>query len=196
MGWNGPWLAAATQLLNSVGALTLVYAFRYGKAIVVSPLTNAGAPLVTALIALALLGLVPQPLKTAGIVLAFVAAALLAIEPEEERMKALLDLVRRHRAGEAVGIYSVCSAHPLVLRAALEHAGASGGLCPDRGHLEPGEPGGRLHRPAAGAVSGSGVRHGGRGGAGARACAPGGRSPGSERLAVARVRRKRCGAPA
>ena len=42
-------------------------------------------------------------------------------------MKALLDLVRRHRAGEAVGIYSVCSAHPLVLRAALEHAGASGG---------------------------------------------------------------------
>ena len=82
-GWNGPYLAAATQLLNSVGALTLVYAFRYGKAIVVSPLTNAGAPLITALIALALLGLVPQPLRTAGIVLAFVAAALLAIEPEE-----------------------------------------------------------------------------------------------------------------
>ena len=42
-------------------------------------------------------------------------------------MKALLDIVRRHRAGEAVGIYSVCSAHPLVLRAALEHACASGG---------------------------------------------------------------------
>jgi len=60
-----------------------VYAFRYGKAIVVSPLTNAGAPLITALLALALLGLVPQPLRIAGIVLAFVAAALLAIEPEE-----------------------------------------------------------------------------------------------------------------
>ena len=42
-------------------------------------------------------------------------------------MKALLDIVRRHRAGEAAGIYSVCSAHPLVLRAALEHACASGG---------------------------------------------------------------------
>ena len=42
-------------------------------------------------------------------------------------MKALLDLVRRHRAGEAVGIYSVCSAHPLALRAALEHARAAGG---------------------------------------------------------------------
>jgi D-tagatose-1,6-bisphosphate aldolase subunit GatZ/KbaZ len=42
-------------------------------------------------------------------------------------VRALLDLVRRHRGGEAVGIYSVCSAHPLVLRAALEHARATGG---------------------------------------------------------------------
>lgn len=37
-------------------------------------------------------------------------------------MTPLLDLVRRHRAGAHCGIYSVCSAHPLVLRAALEHA--------------------------------------------------------------------------
>jgi hypothetical protein len=29
------------QLLNTIGALLLVYAFRYGKAIVVSPLVNA-----------------------------------------------------------------------------------------------------------------------------------------------------------
>jgi uncharacterized membrane protein len=82
-GADGPGLAAITQILNAVGALMLVYAFRYGKAIVVSPLTNAGAPLITALIALALLGVVPQPLKLVGIGLAFVAAALLAIEPEE-----------------------------------------------------------------------------------------------------------------
>ena len=82
-GADGPGLAAITQILNAVGALTLVYAFRYGKAIVVSPLTNAGAPLITALIALALLGVVPQPLKLIGIGLAFVAAALLVIEPEE-----------------------------------------------------------------------------------------------------------------
>ena len=82
-GPGGPYLAALTQILNSVGALTLVYAFRYGKAMVVSPLVNAGAPLITALLALALLGLVPQPLKLIAIVLAFAAAALLAIEPEE-----------------------------------------------------------------------------------------------------------------
>jgi drug/metabolite transporter (DMT)-like permease len=84
-GWDGPWLAAITQILNAVGALTIVYAFRYGKAIVVSPLTNAGAPLITALLALALLGIVPQPLKLVGIALAFAAAALLAMEPEESR---------------------------------------------------------------------------------------------------------------
>src|SRR4029077_680181 len=42
-------------------------------------------------------------------------------------VKALLELLGRHRAGEPVGIYSVCSAHPLVLRAALQHAHALGG---------------------------------------------------------------------
>jgi D-tagatose-1,6-bisphosphate aldolase subunit GatZ/KbaZ len=42
-------------------------------------------------------------------------------------MKAILDLVGRHRSGEPVGIYSVCSAHPLVLRAALGQALATGG---------------------------------------------------------------------
>lgn len=31
----------------------------------------------------------------------------------------LLDIVQRHKAGEPVGIYSVCSAHPLVLEAAM-----------------------------------------------------------------------------
>jgi uncharacterized membrane protein len=82
-GLGGPWLAAVTQVLNSIGALTIVYAFRYGKAMVVSPLTNAGAPLITALIALAILGIMPQPLRFLAIVLAFAAAALLAIEPEE-----------------------------------------------------------------------------------------------------------------
>jgi D-tagatose-1,6-bisphosphate aldolase subunit GatZ/KbaZ len=42
-------------------------------------------------------------------------------------VKALLDLVARHRRGEPVGITSVCSAHPLVLRAALEAARDAGG---------------------------------------------------------------------
>ena len=82
LSFSGPGVAAITQILNSIGALMLVYAFRYGKALVVSPLTNAGAPLITAILSLALLGVVPQPLKIIGIVLAFAAAALLALEPE------------------------------------------------------------------------------------------------------------------
>jgi drug/metabolite transporter (DMT)-like permease len=81
-GPDGPWLAAAIQVLNSIGALCLVYAFRYGKAIVVSPLTNAGAPLITAVISILLLGAVPSGTKIVGIVLALAAAVLLAIEPE------------------------------------------------------------------------------------------------------------------
>ncbi|MEH6663776.1 MAG: EamA family transporter [Brevundimonas sp.] len=78
MGWDGPWLAAGIQMLNAVGALFLVYAFRHGKAIVVAPLTNAGGPLVTAVIALLLVGVLPGELKMVGLALAFIAAALLA----------------------------------------------------------------------------------------------------------------------
>ena len=83
-GAGGPYLAAGIQVLNSIGALTLVYAFRYGRAIVVSPLANAGAPLITAVISMLALGAMPQPVKAVGIVLAFIAAALLAIEPEDK----------------------------------------------------------------------------------------------------------------
>jgi drug/metabolite transporter (DMT)-like permease len=82
-GPRGPWLAAGIQILNAIGALTLVYAFRYGKAIVVSPLTNAGAPLITAILAIVLLGAVPTAPKVAGIALALLAALLLAIEPDK-----------------------------------------------------------------------------------------------------------------
>ncbi|MGR4864193.1 EamA family transporter [Caulobacter sp. LARHSG274] len=78
-GWDGPWLAAGIQVLNAIGALALVYAFRYGKAIVVAPLTNAGGPLVTAVISLLVAGVVPGELKMIGLALAVMASALLAL---------------------------------------------------------------------------------------------------------------------
>src|SRR5688500_19874915 len=81
-GLDGPGLAAAIQILNAIGALTLVLAFRYGKAIIVSPLVNAGAPLLTAMLSMVLLGVVPGPAKIAGIVIALAAAVLLALQPE------------------------------------------------------------------------------------------------------------------
>ena len=82
-GPRGPYLAAVIQSLNSVGALCLVYAFRYGKAIIVSPLTNAVAPVITIIISLAIYGRVPQAVVVAGMVLAVLSTLLLALEGEE-----------------------------------------------------------------------------------------------------------------
>ncbi|SFK50983.1 Uncharacterized membrane protein [Sphingomonas sp. NFR04] len=81
-GLDGPGLAAVIQVLNAIGALTLVFAFRYGKAIIVAPLTNAGAPLATAIISLVALGVMPGSIKLVGIVLAVAASLLLAVEPD------------------------------------------------------------------------------------------------------------------
>lgn len=85
-GVDGLWETAAVQILNSIGALTLVFAYRYGKAIVVSPLANAGAPLMTAIISLAILGVLPSTTKIIGITLAVIAALLIALQPEDEEI--------------------------------------------------------------------------------------------------------------
>jgi D-tagatose-1,6-bisphosphate aldolase subunit GatZ/KbaZ len=45
------------------------------------------------------------------------------------RMKALLDLIARHKAGERSGIFSVCSAHPLVIETTFRHAKSRGMPC-------------------------------------------------------------------
>ncbi len=42
-------------------------------------------------------------------------------------MKAILDVMAQHKAGRPVGIYSACSAHPLVIEAALAHAQSKSG---------------------------------------------------------------------
>jgi drug/metabolite transporter (DMT)-like permease len=78
-GFPGPWLAAMIHGLNAVGSLLLVYAFRYGKAIVVSPLVNAGAPLITILLSLALCRTAPSLLQGVGMVAAIVATVRLAV---------------------------------------------------------------------------------------------------------------------
>ncbi len=79
-GPKGPLLSAGIQLLNAVGSLSLVYALREGKAMVVSTLTNAASPLLTALIAMAIAGQAPGTFKLLGIGLAVAASALLAVE--------------------------------------------------------------------------------------------------------------------
>ncbi len=77
-GFRGPWLAAMVSLLNSIGALTLVYAIRFGKVIIVAPLTNAVAPIITILISLIIYAVIPNPVIMAGIVIALIAVYLMA----------------------------------------------------------------------------------------------------------------------
>lgn len=81
-GFEGPWLAGIIQVLNSIGALCLVYAFRYGKAIIVSPLTNAAAPVITIVISLTIYAVIPQTTTLIGMMLAVAAAFLMAVEEE------------------------------------------------------------------------------------------------------------------
>lgn len=77
-GFKGPYLAAMIQILNAIGALCLVYALRYGKAIIISPITNAGAPVLTIIISLAIYQVIPNPIIIVGMVLAIIAAYLMA----------------------------------------------------------------------------------------------------------------------
>jgi len=83
-GFRGPYLAALIQVLNSIGALCLVYAFRYGKAIIVSPLTNAVAPVITIIISLSIYRVIPHPLIMIGMIIALISILLMAVEDSEK----------------------------------------------------------------------------------------------------------------
>lgn len=76
-GFKGPYLAFMIHILNSIGALTLVYALRYGKAIVVVPMTGL-SPIITVVISLILYGVIPSSSIALGVVMATVAIYLLS----------------------------------------------------------------------------------------------------------------------
>ncbi len=82
-GFQGVGLTVIIQMLNAVGALCIVYAFRYGKAIVVSPLTNAVAPVITVIISLIIYRIIPHTVIITGMVLAITSIFLLALEDEK-----------------------------------------------------------------------------------------------------------------
>jgi drug/metabolite transporter (DMT)-like permease len=77
-GFRGPWLTAMVQILNAIGALTLVYALRYGKAIIVVPVTGL-APVITVILSLILYGVVPGGFLLAGLIIATIAIVFLSI---------------------------------------------------------------------------------------------------------------------
>lgn len=76
-GFKGPYLAAMVHVLNSIGALTIVYALRRGKAMIVVPMTGL-SPVITVGISLLIYGLIPGLSLTFGIALAIVAIFLLS----------------------------------------------------------------------------------------------------------------------
>ncbi|MEX0646480.1 MAG: EamA family transporter [Balneolaceae bacterium] len=93
-GFKGPYLAALIQILNSVGALCLVYAYRFGKAIVVSPLTNAVAPVITIIISLTLYAVFPHTVTLIGMIIAIIATFLLAVvEESNEKAEEIEDKI-------------------------------------------------------------------------------------------------------
>ena len=77
-GFKGPYLAALIQVLNAVGALMLVYAIRYGKVIIVTPLTNAVAPIITIILSLAIYAVIPNPIIIFGMMIAMVSVYMIA----------------------------------------------------------------------------------------------------------------------
>lgn len=75
-GFKGPYLAGLVQVLNSIGALCFVYALRFGKAIIVVPMT-ALAPVITIIISLILYAVIPHSIIIMGMVFAIAAVYLM-----------------------------------------------------------------------------------------------------------------------
>lgn len=80
MGWNGPYFTFCVQILNAIGAYTLVYANRYGKAMVIAPLADACAPVISCIISLVLYAHFPSIAQIIGIVSAISCVLLLSKE--------------------------------------------------------------------------------------------------------------------
>ena len=78
--FKGPYLAAIIQLLNAFGALCLVYAFRFGKAIIIAPMTTALSPVLTVVLSLVLYVVIPHPIIITGMLFAIFSAFLMGVE--------------------------------------------------------------------------------------------------------------------
>jgi drug/metabolite transporter (DMT)-like permease len=79
-GSSGFFLSGSLQLLNSLGALLLIYAIRLGKAIIVVPMINGLFPMVTIVISLFLYRRIPSIYNLIGLLLAVIAILLMAFD--------------------------------------------------------------------------------------------------------------------
>ena len=83
-GLDGPYLAFLIHILNAVNALFIVNAYRYGKAIVVSPITNAAPPIVTIILSLIIYQVMPGLVIVIGMILAVISTLLLSFAEESD----------------------------------------------------------------------------------------------------------------
>jgi uncharacterized membrane protein len=79
-GLRGLYLSGSLQLLNSLGALLLIYAIRLGKAIIVVPMINGLFPMVTIVLSLFIYHRIPSTYNSIGLFLALVAIFLMAFD--------------------------------------------------------------------------------------------------------------------
>jgi drug/metabolite transporter (DMT)-like permease len=79
-GLSGLYLSGSLQLLNSIGALLLIYAIRWGKAIIVVPMINGLFPMVTIVLSLFIYHRIPTTYNFIGLFLAIVAIFLMAFD--------------------------------------------------------------------------------------------------------------------
>jgi drug/metabolite transporter (DMT)-like permease len=77
-GLRGPFLTAIIQVLNSIGALLLIYAIRAGKAIIVVPMINGLFPVITIVLSLLIYRRIPSRYNSLGMLLALIAICLMA----------------------------------------------------------------------------------------------------------------------
>ncbi len=70
LDWGEAGKVFGVQILNAIGAFTLVYANRYGKAMIVAPLADACAPVIMCVISLILYAAVPTVPQVIGMVAA------------------------------------------------------------------------------------------------------------------------------
>jgi len=103
--WQAPVLAAGTQLLNAVGALFLVMALSRGKASIVSPVTNALAPVLTIALSLLIYQTIPSVYSAIGIALALIGSTLMVYSDEKrgEQLTPAIDPSLVAGSGKAAG---------------------------------------------------------------------------------------------
>jgi uncharacterized membrane protein len=79
-GLSGVYLSGSLQLLNSIGALLLIYAIRWGKAIIVVPMINGLFPMITVVLSLFIYHRIPTSYNFVGLFLAIIAIFLMAFD--------------------------------------------------------------------------------------------------------------------